>query len=212
MFFEGMAIYCRNKQVRRMVQSSPRIAKTSRSVAGLWLLTGLFGGILAAGFIYFLFTKKWAVKITPPLVTKLETHANKYQSASYQPTPHPKQASVRRFEFYQLLPGMEVPIHEAAYEKRPIMAKPVGQYLVQAGAYRAEKAAVLLNLRLNAQGFTSAHIQKIKTGDGIWFKVMLGPFSSEAMALNQNKRLAKQNIHGILILQQRSKGETNWNH
>ena len=74
------------------------------------------------------------------------------------------------------------------------------QYVIQVGAYRESTTADQLKARLSAQGI-AARIQKVAAEDGTWFRVSCGPFPSESMALNQKKRLEKQQINGILILQ-----------
>ena len=76
------------------------------------------------------------------------------------------------------------------------------QYLIQTAAYRALTSAEKLKSQLLSQGF-SPKIQKIEAEDGIWYRVIVGPFPSETIALHQKKRLSKSHIQGILILQRR---------
>ena len=57
-----------------------------------------------------------------------------------------------------------------------------------------------LKSRLVLQGFRP-HIQKVRVQEDIWFRVTLGPFSTETMALKQKKQLEKHQIRGILFLQ-----------
>ncbi len=141
------------------------------------------------------------------------------KNARKQKTNERRQAKVKalaekkqsaRFEFYQLLPGMEVPLPETTANTTSNGAKPTlaktetklaaAQYLVQAGSFRELLHAESLKQRLHEQGL-SAKIQQIEAEDGVWFRVTLGPFSSETMALTHKSRLAREKIPGILILQ-----------
>lgn len=81
-------------------------------------------------------------------------------------------------------------------------AKPkIPHYIVQAGIFQGLTEADALKARLTLQGF-APQIQKVQTQDGhAWFRVTLGPFPSEPLALNQKKRLEDQKVRGILILQ-----------
>lgn len=75
------------------------------------------------------------------------------------------------------------------------------QYILQAGIFLEPKSADELKARLILQGFTT-HIQKVRTQNGQnWYRVTLGPFSSESKAFAQKKRLEKQKIKATLILQ-----------
>lgn len=181
-----------------------------------WLVTGMLIGILGITAIFLFATGKWplnkfkSVSDANPLIREsnavLPTHTKKH---SPKPKSKPKKESAR-FEFYQLLPGMEVPLPEATTETaanatKPTLAKTekklaAAQYLVQAGNFRELVNAESLKQQLQGQGL-SAKIQKIEAEDGMWFRVTLGPFQSEAIALIQKNRLAREKIPGILILQ-----------
>lgn len=75
------------------------------------------------------------------------------------------------------------------------------QFIIQAGIFQGLDQAEALKAKLTLQGFNT-RVQKVQTQEGhTWFRVTLGPFPSETLALKQKKRLEEQKIQGILILQ-----------
>lgn len=75
------------------------------------------------------------------------------------------------------------------------------RYIIQTGIFRDLKEADSLKARLALKGFHS-NIQKVKTQDGNhWFRVTVGPFTTEPAAISQKKRLEAQKIRSVLILQ-----------
>jgi cell division protein FtsN len=191
-----------------------------------WLMTGMLIGILGITAIFLFVTGKWPLDkfntkpnlnplirqsnaILPNSTTKKNAPKPTLREARHSKTKAQKKEPAR-FEFYQLLPGMEVPLPEAETEtasnkSTPSLAKTekklaAAQYLIQAGAFRNLDQAESLKKRLLLKEVTS-RIQKVEAEDGVWFRVTLGPFSSETIALSEKSRLAKQKIPGTLILQ-----------
>lgn len=205
------------------------------SNAWLWLLTGMFAGILGAALIYMMVmgnstAKKLKLAQNPP-TKQTTTTANPTKPA---PTTANKNTA-HQFEFYNILPGMEVKVPDphttrtkAASKtpstvsviplKQPPKTSPkpntklnetvqattkltAAKYLIQVGMFRKLNQADTLKANLALQGF-SPLIQKIDAQDGAWFRVTIGPFSSESKALLQKSILEKQKIQGTLVLQQ----------
>jgi cell division protein FtsN len=273
-----MANYRSKRQARRAPKSGRH--KTSHpSAAWPWLLSGMFVGILCAMATYMISTGKWNLPIskkTPLLSTEINNEVAKGKlkskaSSATSPAAHKTPEITQRFEFYHLLPGMEVPIPDtepsnitpakavavapkpvtpisAAPQRTTVATTPItpiapvapklkkpersaallgtaatppiqskttslntnlpqvqrklaaAQYLIQVSAFRTANQAEELKSRLVLQGF-KPHIQKVRVQDDIWFRVTLGPFSTETMALKQKKQLEKHQIRGILFLQ-----------
>lgn len=234
---------------RRKKRQTPR-----SSLNWMWLASGLFLGILGTAVLFvFLNNNKGPQQTTTPKLSRAEK-PNKNTTKPHKGTKKvaSKKKPAQRFEFYQLLPGMEVPIPEKKtappeqktptnvslppikqektnvakqmptpkpkpkVAKKPTLANTpnktrpsrvkiqkriaAAQYLIQVGTYRDQKQAYALKTRLASQRFSS-HIQKVETESGTWFRVTLGPFSTESAALRQKHRLEKQNIRAILLLQ-----------
>jgi len=214
---------------------------------GLGWLVGLFLIVLGFAGIYHLYgrgqlahynllkpVRERVPNATASTVTVEKRRTTPRMRRQANPTqPIAKQELAQRFEFYQLLPGLEVPLPDpitpAPTVSRPTLpttAKPSAivhqtpnkiassktksppvyskqaapRYMIQAKAYRHREGAEQLKNRLRELGFKAKN-QQVEAEDGTWFRVMIGPFASEAMAAEQKKRLQKHQIHGILILQ-----------
>lgn len=198
---------------------------------GLWWLMGLFMSVLGVAGLYHLYGTGPLAYYNPLLKP---VHDDKHRSAekpqvsiekrrassktrrqANHTQPIPKQGVAQRFEFYQLLPGLEVPLPDpitpaptvsrsiasSKTKSAPVYSKQAApHYMIQAKAYRQREGAEQLKNRLMGLGFKAKN-QQVEAEDGTWFRVMIGPFASEAMAAEQKKRLQQHQIHGILILQ-----------
>lgn len=202
--------------------------RRTSSLSSKWLFTGILLGILGTGFVYIIMTEGWP----PPRFKRAwnalqlsEPDSSRGQPRAMNHARTQKKEPSQQFEFYTLLPGMEVPLPEpdertktqSVAKPKPIepVTKPKSivpvktepksakiNYIVQAGLFRSLRKADELKARLILQGFNT-HIQKIGAPDGAWFRVTLGPFNSETTALKQKKRLETQKVHSILVLQAR---------
>ncbi len=150
----------------------------------------------------------------PPVPVEKRKASPKTHSKNHTQALH-KQEAAQRFEFYQLLPGLEVPLPDpltpaptvsrqlakSKTKSAPVYSKQAApRYMIQARAYRHREGAEQLKNRLMGLGFKAKN-QQVEAEDGTWFRVMVGPFASESIAAEQKKRLQQHQIHGILILQ-----------
>jgi cell division protein FtsN len=120
------------------------------------------------------------------------------QKAEPEPPPKP------RFDFYNLLPEMEVivPEQEVQGARTPEGVKKVeqpGTYLLQAGSFRSQDQADQLRARLALLGVETT-VQTVTVNEReTWHRVRVGPFSS-LRDLNSARSLLKKNgIDAILI-------------
>lgn len=218
----------KGRQAQRISSHTRRSKSANATNHWVWLMAGMLMGILGITAIFLFVTGKWPldnfnlsqssfIRNSNMLVSNTTPKKDKKNISKPKKTKVVQKAQKKetpRFEFYQLLPGMEVPLPEpttttasaktaskpipnlAATEKKLAAA----QYLIQAGNFRSLVNAESLKKRLSLKGLTP-QIQKIEAEDGVWYRVTLGPFASEALALNQKSLLAKEKIPGILILQ-----------
>ena len=112
------------------------------------------------------------------------------------------------FEFYSMLPEMEVAVEEAEIE-HPVAevqdsttpaSKPLeGSYLLQVGSFRKHEEADSLKAGLALLGL-EATIQRVSiNGEQTWHRVRLGPFT-ERDALNQaRKRLSENDFEAMVF-------------
>ncbi len=124
-----MAGYRRNTQRR----SSRRGSNTS-SLGWVWLFLGMFLGIAGAIFAYGLYSGQWSlttqksaklaptVVVTPPTTTTAE----KTRTSTHIQVQN-KNGKTQDFEFYTLLPGMEVQLPDAPSKPADARAAQVAQ-------------------------------------------------------------------------------------
>jgi cell division protein FtsN len=108
-----------------------------------------------------------------------------------------------RFDFYTLLPEMEVVVPEQEITGKPQQGlrqveKP-GTYILQAGSFRELKKADELKAKLALLGFESS-IQTVKINKReTWHRVRAGPFSNLGELNVARARLKANNISAILL-------------
>lgn len=115
-----------------------------------------------------------------------------------------EQSTKRKFDFYTLLPELEIVIpHDEtrAPQQKSTNIKPsthTGGYLLQAGSFQKFNEADSLKARLALLG-VEAHIQSVEVNNSKWHRVRIGP-SNDRQALEQlRKRLRTNHIDTILM-------------
>ncbi len=106
-----------------------------------------------------------------------------------------------RFEFYTLLPEMEVVVQEQAVSPR-VKADArgdKGRYVIQAGSFRKQTEADALKAQLALVGL-EAEIQTVAIdGHAKWHRVRLGPYQGLATVDAARNRLKEHQIAGIVL-------------
>ena len=110
-----------------------------------------------------------------------------------------------RFEFYKLLPEMEVVVSESELARRPVKPTPGSEeadhsrYVLQAGAFRRLADADRLKASLALSGF-EARIQSVAVdGQDEWHRVRLGPYN-DLRALNEDRtRLRQVSVKAMVL-------------
>ena len=129
-----------------------------------------------------------APKQQPPVTTS--------KPSSNETTPEKS-----RFDFYTLLPEMEIFIpeqDEKAALRMPKLKKP-GTYVLQVGSFRHYSDADAFKAQLALKGFESA-IQTVSIdNDNTWHRVRIGPIK-EMQKLNRTRsKLRKNNLDFMLL-------------
>ena len=186
--------------------ASPRAPKAPAPL-GSWVsfVTGLGLGLVVALAVYM-----WNAKVSTPAPSLPEVAGvdakveaprvnepppGESAEANLEP-PHPK------FDFYKILPEMEVPVQDwekedqeqqsakvekndknvATISKRTPAAAPAasaerGAYVLQIGSYKQYEEADQAKAKLAMQGI-AANIQRVViNGQDVWFRVHVGPLS-----------------------------------
>lgn len=126
-----------------------------------------------------------------------------------------------RFDFYTILPELEIPVPDIKeilpdQNARPDTqapgddgadtpattgpAKPVepGSYVLQVGAFRSFDEADRLKATLALQGI-GAHIESVNIKGTTWHRVRIGPFDSMGQLNETNNRLKQNGIDAMLL-------------
>lgn len=188
--------------------SSPRRRRKRQSPPGwLWLLAGLAIGLFVALLLYLQQRPDKPVQAevaVPPrhpqaMPERSQDTRDVRKPAAKIPPPPPKP----RFDFYTILPEMEVPVPEdeitgKAREGVPQVEAP-GTYLLQAGSFRTREQADQLKAKLALLGLQS-DIQTVTINNKeTWHRVRVGPFT-DLKALNTARaRLKENNLDAILL-------------
>lgn len=109
-----------------------------------------------------------------------------------------------RFDFYTILPELEVAIPEeelieASKKPAPQNTTKSLDYMLQAGSFRNMEQADRLKAKLALQGIV-ANIQTVRIRDGeTWHRVRVGPINDIATLNQTRKRLSDIGVPSIVI-------------
>jgi len=176
--------------------------RTTNSPPWLWTVAGLIAGLFVA-FLVFLQMRPRPILSgqTIALEKPAEADSRELHQGGEKPIPPPPKP---RFDFYKLLPEMEVIVPEQEISGSPTregvkkVQKP-GTYLLQAGSFRSQHQADQLRAELALLGLeTSLQTVNIDSRRA-WHRVRVGPFNN-LNDLNEARSLLKKNgIDAILI-------------
>ena len=172
------------------------------SVPGwVWLASGLAIGLFVA-FLIWLDKRPVASSSNVEAPQTAETATiKKPDKNKADPTSDvklaPATAQKPRFEFYTILPEMEV-IVPAKEAKNTVRAMAPGAYFLQAGSFRNMADADTLKARLALLGM-EAKIEPVTVEDDIWYRVRLGPFKDMAQLNKMLGDLRQNNINALPV-------------
>jgi len=163
-----------------------------------WLLAGLAIGLFVAFLVYLKDHRPGAA--TAP--------AAKKERAAPQPPAkpdrqQPEEKPELRFDFYTILPEMEVAVPEPEAAGKPATApvridKP-GRYVLQTGSFRKYEEADRLKANLALLGI-QATIQTVTiNSQDTWHRVRIGPYSDLDQLNRVRTRLREHDIKAILL-------------
>ena len=168
-----------------MTKRRPRkTTRRSRPVPGwVWMLTGLIIG-LSATFL-------------PPFNQQRATNTEKNTGGNRQ---EEIPATSRTFDFYTLLPELEVVVDKAgrAPAGRPDNKLPAGRYVLQVGSFKDHQEADSLKAQLALMG-VETNIEKVTVNTINWHRVRVGPIQHTEQLESIQKRLRKNKIDSILF-------------
>jgi len=189
-----------------------RPKKKQQKPGWVWFVAGLLTGVFISGLVWLKLTPSGPqlprqATVSKPKVKK-SAGVEKQKKKSQQGTPKP------RFDFYTILPEMEVvvpdPVDETdaksvavAKTQEPSNKRPTGTegYMLQMGSFRKLADADRLKASLALVGI-QAEIQRvnIKGGD-VYHRVRSGPY--DRVQVNRLRNKLKQNKISSLVIKYR---------
>lgn len=199
----------------------------------VWLLMGLVPGLLIAAVLYMGGYTAGDKPGLPSLIdlpapavvesgrTKREIEAISTDTRTVRKTPEstplttlkplappkpltaPAEASKPRFDFYTILPEMELAIPEQELSGKPIQGvapvEKAGTYLLQAGSFKSFPEADRLKASLILLGI-EASIQTVTVNNkDTWHRVHIGPYNDLSDLNKTRARLKQNNIEAVLL-------------
>lgn len=181
-----------------------------------WMLGGLVIGLFVAFLVYLnnntsshqknLFTDTLNKEVEQVKQAQRDGKSTAPASDSEQEQKDKEQKP--RFDFYTILPELEVtiPDQELAKVEEKEQQKPLdpeAEYILQAGSFRDAREADRLKAKLALQGI-EAEIQTVQINQGdTWHRVRVGPMKDIATVNRTRRRLQQIGIPAIVV---KSKG------
>lgn len=173
-------------------------SKSKKGSGGaVWLLMGVVIGLSLAivGYVKF----EGRIKAPEALVAVLQPKAPQQKAPAVLAQAKPK------FEFYSLLPKMEVEVAHQATAK-PSLSTPIETPALQKVKFRLQLAsfkqfsdADSLKAKLTLEGY-KLEIAAITLPSGeIWYRVRTPVLNDRSTALNLQKKLQKQSVASIVV-------------
>jgi cell division protein FtsN len=164
----------------------------------VWLLTGLTLGLGVALFVHLQHTT--GVAPAEPAVTRAVKPASQQAEETAELEPVPESG----FDFYTMLPGLEVVVPEEDVRPRgagsaaPTPQLAPGRYWIQAGSFRRYQDADRRKAELALLGLNSS-IQAVTLDGQTWHRVRIGPLPDAAQAEQTRRRLTESGIGALAV-------------
>lgn len=158
--------------------------KKKSSGGWLWFISGTGAGLLAALVVYLQMSK--APTEPPPLLPSTPPAAG--TTAPPTPLPAPEEPEPEpdeppppkpRFDFYTILPEMEVKVPEWASTNPSTNQAPAlepGSYVLQVASFQRYEEADKVKAKLALNGIVADIQRVVINGKDTWFRVRVGPF------------------------------------
>ena len=181
--------------------------KDNRPIPGwVWMLAGLAIGLFVALLVYIKDNSSGKITITETVSQvfqqKKSTEARGVKKNKETAPPLPT-SNKPKFDFYTILPELEVAIPEQELVDTPSntesISKPNIQYMLQAGSFKKFEEADKLKARLALEGI-EANIQKVKiNASDTWHRVRIGPLNNISQLNKTRRRLRSLGIASIVV-------------
>lgn len=179
-----------------------RSARSKSSPRWSWLLGGLIAGILASYAVYLTATRNVADK-AEQAAQKPAAPAPKTAPPKTAATDDKEAREKARFDFYTLLPEMEVKIGkdtlDAARGGNSRKPESNGPFVLQVGSFRSYGEADNLKARLALIGVQASIQTVIISDDNTWYRVRVGPYKNLKDLEQARTALQRNDVEYMLL-------------
>ena len=184
----------------RDYKNRPRARKDKRAPCWAWLLVGVLVGLFGAFLVYLKEYPHLALMTQAPSETTTPSAGATQGRQVGSPAQRPPKP---RFEFYTVLPEMEVRVPDeqlpVRQSRREEHAGKSASYVLQVASFKNHQEADRLRATLALRGM-EATIQTVSVdGKQTWHRVRMGPFSRAAEVEDLNRRLREINLKAIIF-------------
>ncbi len=176
----------------------------SGTPAWMWLCTGI---VIGLGLAWYL----WTRGLIPDSVRQQPVAGQGAPTTVSEPAladdlQADKLPEISRYDFFTVLPEMEVVVPEQELTQRDQQSAAgagsstagTKNYLLQVGSFRSATDAEQMKARLALQGIM-AEVQKVTVNDQIWHRVRVGPVSGARNAEDLRQRLSNSGIDSLVM-------------
>ena len=166
--------------------------------AWMWLMTGILIGL---GLAWYLFAKGLIPQPEVDESASAQTTVDAADSEEIAPATGEERTS--RYDFFTVLPEMEVVVPEQELSRKtrpeaPVQKEGGEQYILQVGSFKAKSDAEERKAQLALLG-EAATIQTVKVNDTTWHRVRIGPVRGARQADEKRNRLANSGIDSLVM-------------
>lgn len=178
-----------------------------------WLVLGLAIGLFA-GFLFYLSKRPVPAQSAIHLPSPPVFHSAKPEAKSPAPAEKkPAKSTKPKFDFYTLLPELEVVVPKGNYtvnkSRQKSASKPAtntppaqietpGTYMLQTGSFGTYAQANRMKASLALLGFVS-NITQVKVNSDTWYRVQIGPFKNLAKLNAARDELQKHHVESLAL-------------
>lgn len=181
-----------------------KVSKNSSLSAFAWMMSGLAIGLFIAFIVYLDRQPENTSSFGDAVQKELDQLKQNKQpaSASSSSSENPSQEREQKFNFYTLLPELEVLIPES--ETRPPEpgknkgVDPDKQYMLQVGSFQSANDAEKLKANLAFLGL-QADVQKVSIKGQRWHRVRTGPYENRDQLFKSKQLLSNNGINAIPV-------------
>ena len=166
----------------------------------IWLISGLAIGLFIAFLVYL--DKQPASDISFSDAVKTELDRIKQHNATTAAEPEPPAKQEPKFNFYTILPELEVLIPEDEIRppanKKTAVSADSKRYILQAGSFRNRQDAEKLKATVALLGL-EASINQVSIENEKWHRVRIGPVDNRRELNRSLNLLQRNNINAMAM-------------